>query len=74
MNNLKDVISLTGSKLFINLKKTNFRSDPVEEHPDDGASLLVRDDVKYFIHLFRMPHWNLNRMAVVQRVEVQCAV
>ena len=43
----------------------------MEQHPDDGAPLLIGDDIKYFINFLGMTDRDLDGMAVVQRIKVE---
>ena len=58
-------------KLYNRLNKTHFGTDPLVQHPYDGGSLAVGDQIEYFVDLVGMSHRYFDGVRTVQRVQVQ---
>ena len=54
-------------------QNTNFSADPFVQHPYDGGSLAVGDQIEYLVDLVRMPHRYFDGVRAVQRVQIQRA-
>ena len=49
-------------------------SDPVMKHSNNGRSFTVRNQIKYFVDLIRVANRNLNRVTVVQRIQIHRSI